>query len=335
LRPIIAITIGDFNGVGPEIALKSAANQSVLKSCTPLLVGPLNVFEYTAKQYKIKLKFERATLASLQYSLKKNTIPIVDVADGIGADIHYGGPTKASGRSAGIALERAVELCMQNKVAAMVTSPVSKEALNSAGYNFPGQTEMIALLTRSQSVAMMLVSDTMRVGLVTIHAGLKNVASQLSKEKIIEKIAIINESLKRDFRLKKPKLAILALNPHCGENGLIGTEENEIIIPALVESQAAGILAEGPFPADAFFGNHSYKNFDAIVAMYHDQGLIPLKMSSFGKGVNFSAGLKIIRTSPDHGTAYDIAGKNKANLSSMLEAIKLALTISKNRQKND
>ena len=134
--------------------------------------------------------------------------------------------------------------------------------------------------------------------------------------------------------MKKPKLAVLALNPHCGENGLIGTEENEFIIPAIAESQAAGILAKGPFPADAFFGSHSYKNFDAIVAMYHDQGLIPIKMNSFGKGVNFSAGLKIIRTSPDHGTAYDIAGKNKANCSSMLEAINLALTISKNRLMN-
>lgn len=334
MKPIIAITIGDFNGVGPELALKSTANPSVTKICTPLLVGPLSVFEYTAKQNKIKLKFERATLASLQTS-SKSSIPVVDVGDGIGADIQYGVPTKASGRSAGIALERAVELCMQNKVSAMVTSPVSKEALNYAGYNFPGQTEMIALLTRSQSVAMILVSDTMRVGLVTIHAGLKNVASQISKEKIVEKIAIINEALKKDFRLKLPKLAVLGLNPHCGENGLIGTEESETIVPAILETQAAGILVEGPFPADAFFGNHSYKNFDAIVAINHDQGLIPLKMSSFGKGVNFSAGLKIIRTSPDHGTAYDIAGKNKANLSSMLEAIKLALTISKNRRKND
>ncbi len=334
MKPVIAITIGDFNGVGPELALKAVVNQSVLKNCIPLLVGPLRVFEHSAKQFKIKLKFERATLASLQH-LSQNTTPIVDVADGIGADIQYGAPTKASGRSAGIALERAVELCLQNKVVAMVTAPVSKEALNSAGYNFPGQTEMIALLSRSQSVVMMLVSNTMRVGLVTIHTGLKNVAAQISKEKIIEKISIINESLKKDFQLKKPKLAVLALNPHCGENGLIGTEENEIIIPAIAESQATGILAEGPFPADAFFGNHSYKNFEAIVAMYHDQGLIPLKMNSFGKGVNFSAGLKIIRTSPDHGTAYDIAGKNKANLSSMLEAIKLALTISKNRRKND
>jgi 4-hydroxythreonine-4-phosphate dehydrogenase len=213
LKPVIAITIGDFNGVGPELALKAVVNQSVLKNCIPLLVGPLRVFEHSAKQFKIKLKFERATLASLQH-LSQNTTPIVDVADGIGADIQYGAPTKASGRSAGIALERAVELCLQNKVVAMVTAPVSKEALNSAGYNFPGQTEMIALLSRSQSVVMMLVSNTMRVGLVTIHTGLKNVAAQISKEKIIEKISIINESLKKDFQLKKPKLAVLALNPH-------------------------------------------------------------------------------------------------------------------------
>jgi 4-phospho-D-threonate 3-dehydrogenase / 4-phospho-D-erythronate 3-dehydrogenase len=334
LKPIIAITVGDFNGIGPELALKSVVHQSISKICTPLLVGPLSVVEHTANHNRIKLKFEKATLASLQ-RWSPSITPIVDVGDGIGADIQYGVPTKASGRSAGIALERAVELCLQNKAAAMVTAPVSKEALNSAGYNFPGQTEMIALLTRSQKVAMILISDTMRVGLVTIHAALKNITSQLSKEKIIEKISIIDESLKKDFRLKKPKLAILALNPHCGEKGLIGTEENDMIIPAIAECRSAGILADGPFPADAFFGNHSYKNFQAIVAMYHDQGLIPLKMSSFGKGVNFSAGLKIIRTSPDHGTAFDIAGKNIASLSSMLEAIKLAVTISKNRQKND
>jgi len=334
LKPVLAITIGDFNGVGPELALKAADHPSVIKRCMPLLIGPLRVFEHSALQFHMKLKFERATLASLQH-LPPHTIPVIDVGDGIGADIHYGIPTKASGRSAGVALERAVELCLQHKAAAMVTAPISKEALNTAGYNFPGQTEMIALLTLSQSVVMILVTDTMRVGLVTIHTALKNVSSQLSKEKIVEKVSMIDQSLKRDFRLKSPTLAVLALNPHCGENGLIGTEENEIIIPAIAEARAAGISVEGPFPADAFFGNHSYKKFDAIVAMYHDQGLIPLKMNSFGTGVNFSGGLKIIRTSPDHGTAYDIAGKNKANLSSMLEAINLALTISKNRRKND
>jgi 4-hydroxythreonine-4-phosphate dehydrogenase len=331
LKPIIAITIGDFNGIGPEIALKATIQPLVKKICTPLLIGPIRVFERTARQLKLKPKLAKATIPILQRSI----IPVIDIGEGIEADIQYGIPTKSSGKSAGVALEHAVELCLQCKVAAMVTAPVSKEALNLAGYNFPGQTEMIALLSHSQRVAMFLISKTMRVGLITIHTGLKNIAAQISKEKIIEKISIIDESLKKDFRLKKPRLAILGLNPHIGENGLIGTEENEIIYPAIAESQAVGILAEGPFSADAFFGKHEYKNFDAVIAMYHDQGLIPLKMSSFGKGINFSAGLKIIRTSPDHGTAYDIAGKNKANLSSMLEAIKLAVQISKNRNIHD
>jgi 4-phospho-D-threonate 3-dehydrogenase / 4-phospho-D-erythronate 3-dehydrogenase len=331
LKPIILITIGDFNGIGPELALKSAIHPAIKKICVPILIGPLSVFEQTAKNCKLKVPLTRTTVVHL----RRSGLSVIDVGDGIGADISYGATTKTSGRSSGAALERAVELCVQGKAAAMVTAPVSKEALNLAGYTFPGQTEMIALLSRSQTVAMMLVSDTMRVGLVTIHTALKDVAANISKEKTIEKIGLIDSSLKKDFRLKNPRLAVLALNPHAGENGLIGTEDHELIAPAIADSQATGILAEGPFPADAFFGTHAYKKYDAIVAMYHDQGLIPLKMSSFEKGVNFSAGLKIIRTSPDHGTAYDIAGKNKARLSSMIEAIKLAVQISKNRRVHD
>jgi 4-hydroxythreonine-4-phosphate dehydrogenase len=175
----------------------------------------------------------------------------------------------------------------------------------------------------------------MRVGLVTIHVGIKAVTEHLSKEKVVEKINIINDSLKKDFRIKKPRLAVLALNPHAGEKGLMGTEDDEFVIPAVQEAKSSGIDVQGPFPADAFFGKQSHKGFDAVVAMYHDQGLIPLKMSSFGKGVNFSAGLNIIRTSPDHGTAYDIAGKGKAKVSSMIEAIKLAVSISEHWQRHD
>jgi 4-hydroxythreonine-4-phosphate dehydrogenase len=331
LKPIIVITIGDFNGIGPELALKAAIHPIVKKLCVPVLIGPLSIFEQTAKNYRLKISLASTTLFKLHLS----GLSVIDVGDGIGADIHYGTTTKTAGRSAGVAIERAVELCVQGKAAAIVTAPTSKEALNLAGYSFPGQTEMIALLSQSQNVAMMLVSDKMRIGLVTIHTALKNVAASISKEKTIDKIAIIDSSLKKDFRIKKPRLAILALNPHAGEKGLIGTEDDDIIVPAITDSKAAGILAEGPFSADAFFGTHAYKKYDAVVAMYHDQGLIPLKMSSFGKGVNFSAGLKIIRTSPDHGTAYDIAGKNKANLSSMIEAIKLAVQISQNRHYHD
>jgi 4-hydroxythreonine-4-phosphate dehydrogenase len=216
-----------------------------------------------------------------------------------------------------------------------VTAPASKEALNLAGYNFPGQTEMVTLLSRSQRVAMMLVSDSLRVGLVTIHCAVKDIANGISKEKIIEKISIVDEMLKKDLGIKKPRLALLGLNPHAGENGLLGIEESEHLLPALAEAKSAGTDIDGPYPADAFFGKHAYRRYDAVVAMYHDQGLIPLKMLAFEKGVNVSAGLKIIRTSPDHGTAYDIAGKNKASITSMLEAIRLAVRIFHNRQKHD
>lgn len=331
MKPIIAITIGDFNGIGPEVALKAAANPAIRKVCNPLLVGPLNVFEHVRSDLKLRMKLEKSSLPIVKGSIT----PVLDTGDGIWADVQYGKISKTAGKNAGAAIERAVELCVKVQADAMVTAPVSKEALNLAGYNFPGQTEMIALLSRSQRVAMMLVSKSMRVGLVTIHVGIKSIPEHLSKEKVAEKIRIINESLKKDFQVKKPHIAVLALNPHAGENGLIGTEDGELVVPAIQEVKAAGTDVEGPFPADAFFGKQSHKRYDAVVAMYHDQGLIPLKMTSFGKGVNFSAGLNIIRTSPDHGTAYDIAGKGTANVSSMIEAIKLAVTISGNWQRND
>jgi 4-hydroxythreonine-4-phosphate dehydrogenase len=187
---------------------------------------------------------------------------------------------------------------------------------------------MIALLSRSQKVAMMLIADRLRIGLVTIHTALRNVADQVTSEKIVDKVSIVNDALKRNFGIQNPSLAVLALNPHAGEHGLIGSEEEQTIIPALRESQSQGVNVKGPFSADGFFGSGSYKSYDAIITMYHDQGLIPLKLSSFGKAVNFSAGLNIIRTSPGHGTAYDIAGKGKADISSIVEAIKLAARIS-------
>lgn len=324
MKPVIAITLGDFNGIGPEIALKAAANPGVRKLCTPLLVGPFSILEHAQKRFKTRLKLQRAVFPWRNSA----ATPILDVGDGLWADIQYGRPTKASGRNAGISIEKAVELCVSGKARAMVTAPVSKEGLNIAGYSFPGQTEMIALLSRSQRVAMMLVSATMRVGLVTIHTALRNAADAISKEKIVEKVSIIHDSLLNNFRVAKPKLAVLALNPHAGEHGLIGKEEETIIIPAIEELHRSGLPVQGPFSADAFFGTRNYTQFDAIVAMYHDQGLIPLKMSSFGSAVNFSAGLRIIRTSPDHGTAYDIAGTGKATTGSMVEAIKLAVQFS-------
>jgi 4-hydroxythreonine-4-phosphate dehydrogenase len=327
LKPIVAITIGDFNGIGPEVVLKAAAHPSVRKICTPLLVGPLNVFEHARKSLRIGAKLEKSSLAIIRNS----ALSVLDVGDGIWADVQYGKPTKASGKSAGVAIENAVDLCVRKKVDAVVTAPVSKEALNLAGYTFPGQTEMIALLSRSQKVAMMLVSDKMRVGLVTTHVPVRSVPEYITREKIVEKTSVVHEALRKNFRIKKPVIAVLALNPHAGEGGVIGNEENEVIGPAVAELKSMHVDADGPFPADAFFGNQMHRKYDGVVAMYHDQGLIPLKMSSFGKAVNFSAGLNIIRTSPDHGTAYDIAGKGKANIFSMVEAIKLAVEFVKTK----
>jgi len=325
VKPTIAITLGDFNGIGPEIALKAAAQPSVRKMCIPLLVGPKNVFEHVSDKLKIRVKIEKAVFP---WSERKS-VPVVDVGDGLWADIRYGETSRAAGKSAGIAIEKAVELCITGKAAAMVTAPVSKEAIQLAGYSFPGQTEMIALLSRSNKVVMMLVSKEMRIGLVTIHTSLRSVPGGLTKEKIVEKATLINASLAANFKVASPSIAVLGLNPHAGENGLLGSEENDIIRPAIQELKSSGINVSGPFSADAFFGTGAYKSYGAILAMYHDQGLIPVKMSSFGTTVNFSAGLNIIRTSPGHGTAFDIAGKGKADISSMLEAIKYAVSFSK------
>jgi 4-hydroxythreonine-4-phosphate dehydrogenase len=247
--------------------------------------------------------------------------------------VQLGVTSPDAGVCAGMAIERAIKLCMDKDVDAMVTAPVSKEALHFAGYNFPGQTEMLAMLTRSDRVTMMLLSKTMRVALATVHVPLKSVSENLFIDRIVEKLDTVNSSLRRDLGIAKPSIAVLGLNPHAGENGAIGTEERDVIIPAIKKAQEKGVNAVGPFPADGFFASQAFKKYDAILAMYHDQGLIPLKMSGFDEGVNFSAGLKIIRTSPDHGTAFDIAGKNMANPGSMISAIQLAASIIEQRKK--
>lgn len=323
MKPAIAITIGDFNGIGPEVALRAASDAGIRKICQPILVGPLDIFRHAAPLIRSRLKLEKTTLPPRP----GNILGVVDIGDGIAADVTYGAPTKASGRSAGMAIERAVELCVNGKTEAMVTAPASKEALHLAGYNFPGQTEMVTLFSRSQKVIMMLVSKHLRVGLVTVHTPLSSVPGQITKEKILEKLQLMHDALHKDFQLKLPKIAVLGLNPHAGENGHIGSEENAIIVPAVAAARSAGILCDGPFPADAFFGTKKHRNYDAILAMYHDQGLIPLKLLSFGSAVNVSAGLPIIRTSPDHGTAYDIAGKGHADPSSTIEAVRLAVSM--------
>ncbi|MGO9482115.1 MAG: 4-hydroxythreonine-4-phosphate dehydrogenase PdxA [Candidatus Kryptoniota bacterium] len=327
---VIAITIGDYNGIGPEVALKSAASRTIRSNCTPLLVGPFKAFEYYAEKFSYRRKILK--VKSLSDAIGRSEITILDTCPDFNDRIKPGKLTKESGFWAGNAIERAVQFCTANQADAIVTAPVSKESLRLAGYTYPGQTEMVTQLSHSKRSIMIMASGFARIALATIHIPIAEVPRALSKEIICERLAIFDDSIRKDFGVKMPKIAVLGLNPHAGENGLIGKEENEIIKPAIQSAVSMHINASGPFPADAFFGTYREGLFDGIFAMYHDQGLIPLKMNSFSTGVNFTSGINIIRTSPDHGTAFDIAGKGIANPSSTIEAIKLALEISKNRK---
>ena len=329
-KPIIAMTMGDFNGIGPEVVLRSVVTPSIQHICTPLLIGSLHVFEWYARRLNIKIILKE--IGPTPTRSQPGIVPVIPLRQYEAPNIQPGKLSNIAGRYAGEAIEKAAELSLKERVDGMVTAPVSKEAMQQAGYDFPGQTEMLATMAGSKNVAMMLVAGTVRVGLVTVHTPLKKVSQQISKKTLLNKLTILNNSLKKDFAIPAPTIAVMGLNPHAGEHGMIGTEEQRYIIPAIQHARAKRIQAEGPFPADGFWGTHRYKMYDAVLAMYHDQGLIPLKMKGFEIGVNFSAGLPIIRTSPDHGTAFDIAGKGIANPTSMKEAIKLAVTIARNRK---
>jgi 4-hydroxythreonine-4-phosphate dehydrogenase len=236
-----------------------------------------------------------------------------------------------AGEAAARAILAAVRLAKTRRVAAIVTAPVSKQALHLAGVQYPGQTEMLQDLTGSRHVAMMLVSKSLKVGLVTIHVPVAGVSRALTAGLLTDRVTVIRDALRRDWGVARPLLAVLALNPHAGEGGHIGTEEQRVIIPVIEKLRKAGFDLEGPYPADGFFGRQDYTRYDAVVAMYHDQGLIPLKMSARNAAVNVSAGLTIIRTSPDHGTAFGLAGRNAADPASMKEAISLAVMIAQRR----
>ncbi len=314
-KPAIAITVGDCNGVGPEIVLKSVQHPTIRRLCAPVLVGPVEAFEFYAARLRMRLP----------------SCPIVESSRLLSSQIKPGVVSARSGRAAARAIEAAVELANAGVVQAIVTAPVSKHALHRGGVSFQGHTEMLKYLTRSRHVAMMLVSETMRMGLVTTHLPLKRVAAALTRALLREKIEVVHRALVCDWRVKSPKIAVLALNPHAGEAGDIGTEEARIITPVVKHLAGTTTNVAGPFPADAFYARYKPGTYDAVMAMYHDQGLIPLKMSAHGRAVNVSAGLPIVRTSPDHGTAFDIAGKGIADPGSMIEAIKLAVTIARNR----
>ncbi|MFA6541197.1 MAG: 4-hydroxythreonine-4-phosphate dehydrogenase PdxA [Bacteroidota bacterium] len=333
MKPTIAITIGDFNGIGPEVVLKSITSPKLKEKITPVLIGSIDLFSHFARKFKINISFTEVPDPAAD--VKRSEIRVINVHAATVKSLMPGKIAPDAGVCAGLALEKAISLCLHHDVDAMVTAPVSKEALHDAGYNFPGQTEMLALLTRSEKVTMMLMSKTMRVALVTVHIPIRNIAGSITADRILEKLETVHRSLQNDFGIASPSIAVLGLNPHAGENGGIGTEEKEIIAPAIHTANERKMNVSGPFAADGFFATYTPKKFDAILAMYHDQGLIPMKMTGFEEGVNFSAGLNIVRTSPDHGTAFDIAGKGIAHPGSMIAAIQSAISIVQQRKKHD
>ena len=329
-RPRIALTLGDPNGVGPEVVLKCLADSRLMKFVEPLVVGSAHVLKVHAN----KLGFNDLRIHVVQQPpehLQEGGLTVLDVAKGDKPGVELGKVTKGAGRLAMKAVEVATDLCLQGHAEAMVTAPISKEAIAQAGYEFPGHTEFIARRAGDDAFTMMFVADDLRVGLVTGHIPIWDVPKRITIEAILKKVKVITASLIRDFGIERPKIAVLGLNPHASDGGVLGREEAEVILPAIEQACEAGHLVFGPFPADSFFGIGAYRLYDAVLAMYHDQGLIPFKTLAFESGVNYTAGLSVVRTSPDHGTAFNIAGEGKASPGSLRSAVYLALDIVRRR----
>lgn len=325
--------MGDPAGIGPEVIIKSLASSEVKSACTPIIVGSPSVMSKAAELLRSQVQMMVADTFE-ELDSQGATIPVLDCIGSSVEKVKIGRASEASGVAAARAIKRAVELASGGAVNAIVTGPVSKHALHLAGYNYPGQTEFLADLTGASEVVMMLVSEKLRVALVTTHCSISDVAAGITKETIVKKMTILNTWLPVYFEVSRPRIAVCALNPHAGDGGIFGREEIETIGPAIEEVKGMGIDAVGPVPADALFAQSRVKPYDAYLAMYHDQGLVPLKMGAFGEGVNVTLGLPIVRTSPDHGTAFDLAGKGVADPASMIEAVKLAARMAKRKPQN-
>jgi 4-hydroxythreonine-4-phosphate dehydrogenase len=328
----VGISIGDVNGIGLEVILKTLSENSIFDYCTPIVYGHTKVASYHRKALALgDITFNVINQANLANPKKANMINCWEED----VKIDLGTINEIGGKYALLSLEKATEDLLSGEIDALVTAPINKHNIQSETFNFPGHTEYLQLKSGSNDVLMFLISEGLRIGVVTGHIPVKDIAASITKEKIVNKLVMINESLKKDFWIEKPKIAVLGLNPHAGDNGLLGKEEEDIINPAIQEAFDKGIICFGPYSADGFFGNGSYKQFDAVLAMYHDQGLIPFKTLAFSTGVNYTAGLKFVRTSPDHGTGYDIAGKNLADPTSFLEALFAAVHIVKSRREQE
>lgn len=322
----VGISVGDLNGIGAEIILKTFQNNLMFDICTPIVFASTKALSYHRKMLNIDINLHGITNIHSAFPNKLNVLNLWKEP----VPIEAGKPTMEIGKYAVESFIKATEALKTGEIDVLVTAPFNKETIQNDDFDFPGHTDYLAQELEGKPL-MFMVTDDLKVGLVTDHVPLKYVASQITEEKIIEKIKTMHHSLVQDFGLEKPIIAVLGLNPHCGDGGIIGKEEQEVIKPAIEKLKEQNILAFGPYAADSFFGSDNYKKYDAVLAMYHDQGLIPFKTLSFGRGVNFTAGLNKIRTSPDHGTAYEIAGKGLANPDSFKQAIFTAIDIFRNR----
>ena len=327
---IVGITQGDSNGIGYEVIIKALADPRILEQFTPVLYGSSKLFGFYRKTIPEVEQMDTNVIHSASEAHPKR-INIVNCLP----DNAYAEPGQATAESANgaiLALKSAIGELKKGLIDVLVTGPINKKAMSNEGFGFPGHTEYIQNAFGAPDSLMFMVSHRLRLAVVTGHIPLKDVAKQITEERILSKLRLINDSLKRDFVVDQPRIAVLSLNPHSGDGGLLGTEEQDIIIPAIKKATDEGILAFGPFSPDGYFGMSQFENFDATLAMYHDQGLAPFKALSFEDGVNFTAGLPIIRTSPDHGTAFELAGRDEADPRSMRAAIFTAIDIWRNRQ---
>jgi 4-hydroxythreonine-4-phosphate dehydrogenase len=329
-KPIIAITMGDPCGVGPEIIAAALGRHNLHRTCRPLVLGDPAAMARGIAVSGLPLRLKLAGDVPPADDVPSDVILLLPLSELSPDDMEYGRPTAAAGDAAFRFITTAARLCLDGTVAAMATAPINKEALNRAGHHYPGHTELLAELTGTKEFVMMLAGDRLRVTLVTIHEALAEVPRLVTREKVLSTIRITHGDVARYFR-PHPRIAVLALNPHCGEGGLFGVEETCIIAPAVAAARAEGIDAAGPLSADTLFHFAAQGAYDAVVCMYHDQGLIPLKLLHFDDGVNVTLGLPIIRTSVDHGTAYDLAGTGRANEASMVAAIRMAAEMARVR----
>ena len=323
----VGISVGDLNGIGIEVILKSFEDSRMLDFCTPIIFASSKVVSFHKKTLGLNTSIHGIDSINKVVSQKLNLLNVWKEM----VDVEMGSPTEVSGKYALVSLEKATEALRKGEVDVLVTAPIDKNNIQSDTFNFKGHTEFLESKLDGEAL-MILCSGALRVGLITGHIPIEKVDQEITAELISKKVNLMYKSLVEDFNISKPKIAVLGLNPHCGDQGVIGTKDDEIVRPTLEAFQNKGQLVYGPYAADSFFGNGNHEKFDGVLAMYHDQGLAPFKTIAFGKGVNFTAGLDKIRTSPDHGTAYEIAGKGEAEFSSFKEAIFLAIKLFKARQ---